>query len=58
MAILAELHRESDPLLASLGIAIFLEEATDIVFTDREIEAGLVGPSVVARVTRSEGRGP
>lgn len=51
LSILADLHSESDPLLASLGAAIFVEDADGVVFSDLEIEAGLDGPSAVARVT-------
>ena len=58
LAILADLHRESDPLLASLvaSPSSSRKPPTSCSPTGRS-RRGLVGPSVVDRVTRSEGRG-
>lgn len=57
LAILADLHRGSDFLLASLSAAIFVEDAAGIVLSDEEIEAGRLVPSVMDRVRRSRGQG-
>lgn len=58
LALLADLHRGSDPLLASLSAAIFLEDASDIVFSDPEIEAGVAASGVVDRVRTDDREGP
>lgn len=57
LAILADLHLGSDPLLASLSAAMFIEDAAGIVLSDEEIEAGLLDPVVMDRLRRSRGQG-
>lgn len=40
MALLVELAAGLDPVLATLGVAIYLEEATELVLSDEQIESG------------------
>lgn len=42
MALLVELAAGLDPVLATLGVAIYLEEATELVLSDEQIESGLI----------------
>ena len=56
LAILASLHRQSDPVLASLVAALYLEDATGVVLSDSQRCAGGLSRSRCDRLGHAQGR--
>lgn len=55
LALLSQLHAGCDPLMASLRVAIYLEDAEGVRLTDAQIEAGLLDSATVGDLHRGIG---